>query len=137
MDILIAPDVLVNASVALGSAPEKVVQRVLGKYKGETKTSEWVLQSARSMLSKIPEFRAEAVDTQIDTIRGFLDLVEVPGEFGPAAWEEALIALAKVAGVTRVITDHPDLLEMETSDGIEFVSAEGWLLEFTTPPPAP
>lgn len=137
VDILLGPDVFVNASVALGSAPEKVVQRVLGRHKGETKTSEWVLSSVRSMLSRLPAFRAEAVEGQIAVIRGFVEVVDVPGEFGPSAWEEALVALAKVAGVTRIVTDHPDLLEHGSSDGIEFVSTEGWLLEFTMPPPPP
>jgi hypothetical protein len=35
------------------------------------------------------------------------------------------------------VTDHPDLLELETSDGVEFMSSEAWLVEAATPPPAP
>ena len=38
VDIILAPDVYVNASVALGSPPEQVVRRVLGKHKGESKS---------------------------------------------------------------------------------------------------
>ena len=42
MDILIAPDVFVNASVAGGSPPEQVARRVLGK-EPKPKTTKWVL----------------------------------------------------------------------------------------------
>ena len=137
MNVLLAPDIYVNASVALRSPPDQVVQRVLGKHKGETSTSEWVLQRVRAMLSSIPEFKAQQVDQQLTLIRGFVKVIDVDGDFAPDAWEPALVAAAKKAAATRVITDHPDLLKEESSDGIEFISSEAWLLEATTPPPTP
>ncbi len=137
MDIILAPDVYVNASVALGSPPEQVVRRVLGKHKGESKTSEWILSRVRQMLLAVPSFKADAVAAQLDLIKGFVQVVKTEREFGPEAWEEALAATAKVAGAKRVVTDHPDLLQMESSDGIEFIPTEAWLVEVTTPPPAP
>ncbi len=137
MDILLAPDVYVNASVALGSPPEQVVQRVLGKHKGETGTSEWILGRVSHMLSAIPEFKEDAVAKQLELIRGLVKVLDVGGDYGPGDWQSALVATAKQAGAARVITDHPDLLEAGSSDGIEFLSTEAWLVEVTTPPPAP
>lgn len=137
MDIILAPDVFVNASVALGSPPEQVVQRVLGKHKGECKASPWMLERIRSMLSAIPEFKRDAVEQQLGLIRDHVQLVEPTGDFGPNAWEPALVAAAKAAGASRVITDHPDLLSVESSSDVEFCSSEAWLVEVTTPPPAP
>lgn len=137
MDIVLAPDVYVNASVALGSAPDKVVQRVLGKAAGQSKTSEWVLARITHMLGALPQFKGDAVQQQVELIRGMVQIVEAQGDFGPDAWEEALVATAKSAGASRVITDHPDLLKMEESEGVEFISPEAWLLELSIPPPPP
>jgi predicted nucleic acid-binding protein len=138
MDIVLAPDVFVNASVALGSPPDKVIRRVLGNHKGESKSSEWVLQRVAAMLSATPSFKKEAVETQLELIRGFVQvIVAEDGESKPDAWEEALVALAKAATARRVITDHPDLLQKESSNGIDFVSTEAWLLEQSIPPPFP
>ena len=137
LDVLLAPDVFVNASVALGSAPEQVVQRTLGRRKGQNKTTEWVLARVRHMLTAVPEFKKEAVDAQLTLIRSLVDVLEVPEQFAPGEWERALIAAAKLAKAKRVVTDHPDLLDKETADGVEFVSTEAFLLELTTPPPPP
>jgi hypothetical protein len=137
VDILLAPDVYVNASVAPGTTPAHVVQRVLGHHKGQTKATEWVLARTAAILANIPEFRRDAIDAQIELIRSYVQVLKDTGEYPPDAWEEALVASAKAAGALRVITDHPDLLKRESSDGIEFVSTEAWLLEATTPPPVP
>ena len=135
MDIMLAPDVYVNASVAPGTAPDYVVQRVLGRHKGESKATEWVLARIAAILGALPDFKSDAVDGQIKLIRSFVQVVDTSGEFGPDAWEDALVAGARAAGAKRVITDHPDLLQRESSNGVEFISTEAWLLEATTPPP--
>jgi hypothetical protein len=137
VDIILAPDVYVNASVALGSPPEQVVRRVLGKHKGESKSTEWIMSRVKQMLRALPSFKGDAVDQQIALIKGLIQIVSTEGEFAPDAWKEALIAAAKAAGAKRVVTDHPDLLQIETADGIDFVPTEAWLVEVTTPPPAP
>lgn len=137
MDIILAPDVYVNASVALGTPPEQVVQRVLGKHKGESKTSEWVLDRVRAMLSALPAFKHDAVQEQLGLIRGLVQIVPTSTTFAPELWEAALVDTAKAAGAKRVVTDHPDLLAKESVDSIEFVSSEQWLFEFTMPPPPP
>jgi len=137
MDVLLAPDVFVNASVSLGSPPEQVVQRVLGRKKGKSKTSEWVLARVRHMLSSVPEFKTAAVDEQLTLIRSMLEVLPSDQSYAPGEWEQALVAAAKQAGVARVVTDHPDLLEHETSDGIEFVSTDTYLIELSMPPPPP
>jgi hypothetical protein len=137
LNIILAPDVYVNASVALGSPPEQVVRRVLGKGKGASKSSEWILTRVRSMLGSLPAFKSDALNAQMDLIRGLVQVATVTDDFGPDAWKEALIASAKAADAARVITDHPDLLALETADGVEFISTEAWLLEAATPPPAP
>jgi len=137
VDVILAPDVYVNASVAPGTAPDRVVQRVLGRHKGESQASPWVFARIESMLRAMPAFRPEAVDQQLGLIRSLVK--ELPGldDFAPEAWDKALTATAKAAGVGRVITDHPDLLKIENRDGIDFISCEAWLLEATTPPPVP
>lgn len=137
LDIILAPDVYVNASVALGSPPDKVVQRVLGQHKGESKTTEWILDRVKAMLGSIPSFKKEAVEDQIALIRQFVQVVEDPEEHGPGAWDEALAKAAKLAGVRLVLTDHPDLLALGSKDEIGFVSTESWLLELSLPPPVP
>ena len=137
LDIILAPDVYVNASVALGSAPDKVVQRILGQHKGEGKTTEWILERVKAMLGSIPTFKKEAIDVQLSLIRELVEVIDAPGEFDPSDWEKGLVVAAKAAGVKRVVTDHPDLLEQSNADDIEFVSTDGWLVERSLPPPPP
>src|SRR5690242_2494249 len=110
MNVLLAPDVYVNASVALGSPPEQVVQRVLGKSASRAKTTEWVLARVKHMLSGIPEFKKDAVEKQVQLIRSLVQVLPDGRDFAPGEWEQALVAGAKQAGFNRVITDHPDLL---------------------------
>lgn len=137
VDVILAPDVFVNASVAPGTAPDRVVQRVLGQHKGQSRSSAWVFARIESMLRAMPQFRDDAVSQQLSLIRSLVK--EVPGvaNYDAEAWDKALSATAKAAGVGRVITDHPDLLRLETRDDVEFISCEAWLLEATTPPPVP
>lgn len=135
-DILLAPDVFVNASVALGSPPEHVVRRVLGG-KNKTKSSEWILARVEAMLGSLDAFKKDALATQMGTIRGLVEIVDPKKEFGPDAWADALAATAKAAGVKRVVTDHPDLADQKELDGVEFISSDAWLVEVTTPPPPP
>lgn len=137
VDIILAPDVYVNASVAPGTAPDRVVQRVLGRHKGESRSSDWVFARIESMLRAMPQFRDDAVKHQLALIRSYVELVPGVDGFAADAWEKALSATAKAAGVERVVTDHPDLLKLESADGVEFISSETWLLEATTPPPIP
>lgn len=137
IDVILAPDVYVNASVAPGTPPDSVVQRVLGQHRGESKASEWVLARVESMLGAIPQFRHEAVRQQVDLVRSLVKVLPGLTDFAPEAWEKALVATAKAAGVKRVITDHPDLLKAESASGVEFISCEAWLVEATLPPPLP
>ena len=137
MEIILAPDIFVNASVALGSPPEQVVRRVLGARKGGNKTSEWILARVQHMLQAVPAFKGDAVHAQVDLIRGLVQIVQLTGEHPADAWADALVATARAAGVARVVTDHPDLLQMENVGDIEFMSSEAWLVEAATPPPAP
>ncbi len=136
MDVLLAPDVFVNASVALGSPPDKVVQRVLGGKNGKAATTPWILERVAAMLSAVPEFKKEAVDKQVELIKSLVDVLEVAGEHAAEDWRGALLAAAKEATARRVITDHPDLLE-EDDAAVEFISTEAWLLEQAMPPPPP
>jgi hypothetical protein len=99
--------------------------------------TEWILTRVRDMLGRVPGFKDDAVETQLELIRGLVQVVDDSHQHAPEAWAEALIAAAKVAGVQRVITDHPDLLQLEVSEGVEFMSSEAWLLEAATPPPPP
>jgi len=135
MDVVLAPDIYVNASIALGSPPEHVVRRTLGGP-GKPKASAWVIERVESMLRALPEFKDDAVTQQMATIRGLVDLIETD-EFFIEDWDKALVALAKAAGVGRVLTDHPDLLASESVEGVEFVSSDHWLVEQMTPPPPP
>jgi len=134
-DIILGPDVYVNASVALGSPPEHVVRRVLKPGK-KTKTSEWILKMVSAMLNNVDAFKKEAVDQQMSTIRQFVEIVE-EDEHPVDDWGPALVAAAKAAGVKRVVTDHPDLADQDEIDGIELISSDAWLVEQTTPPPPP
>jgi len=135
MDVVLAPDIFVNASVALGSPPEHAVRRAFGGP-GKPKTSSWVMERVESMLRGIPEFKDVAVDQQMTTIRGLVDILPTE-EFFIEDWDKALVALAKAAGVGRVLTDHPDLLASNVVSGVEFVSSDNWLGEQATPPPPP
>jgi hypothetical protein len=137
VDAIIGPDVFVNASVALGTPPDHVVQRILGAHAGETKTTPWVLARVEAMLANVPSFKTEAIRPQLDRIRSLVKLVDEKSEHPADAWERALVAAARAAAVKRVITDHPDLLDKRTVDGIEFVSSEEWLFEQALPPPPP
>jgi hypothetical protein len=137
VDIILAPDVYVNASVAPGTSPDRVVQRVLGQHRGESKATEWVLARIGAMLAALPAFKQDAVKSQVDLIRSFVQVVPGAERVAPDAWREGLVASAKAAGVERVVTDHPDMLKVDSADGVEFVSTESWLLEVTTPPPVP
>ena len=135
MDVVLAPDIYVNASVSLGSPPEHAVRRAFGGP-GRPKASGWVMERVESMLHAIPEFKDGAVEQQMATIRGLVDVVETD-EFFIEDWDKALVALAKAAGVGRVLTDHPDLLASQNVEGVEFVSSDSWLGEQATPPPPP
>ena len=135
MDVVLAPDIYVNASVALGSPPEHAVRRAFGGP-GKPKASGWVIERVESMLHAIPEFKSDAVAQQMTTIRSLVEVVET-GEFFIEDWGKALVALAKAAGVGRVLTDHPDLLASKNVEGVEFVSSDHWLGEQANPPPPP
>jgi hypothetical protein len=134
--VVLGPDIYVNASVALGSPPEQVARRVL-RDKATGAATEWILTRVRDMLARVPGFKDEAVETQLELIRGLVHMVNDAKPYAPEAWRDALVAAAKTAGVKRVVTDHPDLLQLESSDGVEFMSSEAWLLEAATPPPPP
>jgi len=135
LDIILAPDVYVNASVALGSPPEHVVRRVLG-HSAKHKTTEWVLARVEAMLHSLPAFKPDAVDAQMKVIRSLVEIVDA-ADAGPTEWEKALVAAAKGAGVDRVVTDHPDLADKDEAEGILFISSDAYLVELTTPPPPP
>ncbi|MCC6875294.1 MAG: hypothetical protein IT378_13390 [Sandaracinaceae bacterium] len=138
MNILLAPDVYVNASVAgAGLAPTQVVNRVLGNKQSRSKTTEWVLARVHAMLEAHPVFKKDAIEPQLKLIRDLVEIVKTKGDFKPEQWREALVAAAKAANVTRVVTDHPDLADQDPIDGIEFISSDAWMIEATTPPPPP
>ncbi len=135
MDVVLAPDIYVNASVALGSPPEHAIRRAFGAPT-KPKTSVWVMERVESMLHALPEFKDDAVAQQMATIRGLVDVVDTK-EFFIEDWAEALESLAGAAGVGRVLTDHPDLLASKGTRGVEFVSSNRWLAEQAVPPPPP
>lgn len=135
MNVVLAPDIYVNASVALGSPPEQAVRRAFAGP-GKPKTSAWVMERVESMLHALPEFKDDAVTQQMKTIRELVDLVERAEHF-IEDWDKALVALAKAAGTNRVLTDHPDLLATKSANGVEFISSDRWLAELATPPPPP
>ena len=134
--MVLGPDVFVNASVAPGSAPDRVVQRALSRATVKVHATGWLLERVEAMLRALPEFRDEAVAAQMKLIVGYLEVIEDPTEHPAEAWEPALSAAAKSAGATRVVTDHPDLLASDSSE-VEFISTEAWLLEQALPPPPP
>ena len=136
MTVLLAPDVYVNASVALGSPPDQVVQRVLGDKRQRSAVTPWILERVRAMLSAIPEFREDAVEKQISLIKGLVEVEEDRSAFAADDWTDALISAAQKVRANRVITDHPDLLDREGGD-VEFISTEAWLVEQAMPPPPP
>jgi hypothetical protein len=65
-----------------------------------------------------------------------VDVVE-PEDHAGDDWGAALVAAARAANVTRVITDHPDLADKDEIDGVEFLSSDAWMIEQTIPPPPP
>lgn len=137
LDILLGPDVFVNASVAAGTPPEHIARRVLGKPGAKPKSTRWVMTWVRALLTKAPGFRADHVDEQMKTIEGLLEIVELQDKTPEGDWVKGLVASAKAAGLKRVVTDHPDLADKTEVDGIVFLSSEAWLVEQTTPPPPP
>ena len=94
------------------------------------------MERVESMLHALPEFKDDAVAQQMTTIRGLVDVVDTE-DFYIEDWTEALVALARAAGVSRVLTDHPDLLGTGSQKGVDFVSSDRWLGEQATPPPPP
>ena len=137
-DVILGPDVFVNASVALNSPPEEVVRRLLGAdAKGKTKTTPWVLRRVEGMFDAHPDFKKDSIETQMKLILGLVTVMKETKEHPPDGWEQALVAAANLAHVKRVITDHPDLIAKEMVEGIEFISTEAWLLERRMPPPPP
>ena len=96
MDVVLAPDIYVNASIALDSPPDRAVRRAFGGP-GKPKTSTWVLERVQSMLHAVPEFKDEALAQQMATIRDLVEVVETQEHF-IEAWSEALGALAEAAG---------------------------------------
>ena len=135
MDVVLAPDIYVNASIALDSPPEHAVRRAFARS-SKPKASAWVMERVETMLRAVPEFKNDAVEQHMATIRGLVDIVPTD-EFFIEDWEKALVALARAAGVDRVLTDHPDLLASKSVEGVEFVSSSNWLVEQATPPPPP
>jgi len=137
VNILLGPDVYVNASVAgTGLAPEQVVNRVLGNKEARQKTTDWILDRVAAMLEAHPTFRKESIEPQMKLIRDLVDIVEVDGELTDD-WKQALVSCAKATDVTRVVTDHPDLADKDEIDGVEFLSSDAWMIEQQTPPPPP
>lgn len=136
MDVVLSPDVYVNASVALGSPPDKVVQRVLGQHPGECTVTPWIVERITAMLSAVDAFKPDAVAQQVARIKQLVKETD-DAAFDPNDWAGALVSAAKKANAKRVITDHPDLADQDAKDGIEFISTEAWLLEQAMPPPPP
>lgn len=138
MNILLAPDVYVNASVAgTGLAPEAVVNRVLGNKKVRQRTTEWILSRVEAMLGAHPSFVKDAITPHMKLIRDLVDIVELDALANDEDWKEALVESAKAADAKRVVTDHPDLADKDEIDGIEFLSSDAWMIEQQTPPPPP
>lgn len=137
MDLVLGPDVFVNASVAPGSPPEQIAQRVLGNKKHKIHSSRWIMDRVEAMLSAHPAFKKDQIAAHMKLIGSLVTQVEPKGKFESGQWAEALAAAAKAAGLDRVVTDHPDLLDKGAHDGVDFVSAEALLVEFAVPPPPP
>jgi hypothetical protein len=137
VDILLGPDVFVNASVAPGTPPEAVAKRVLGKPGAKPKTTDWVLGRIEAILKAVPSFKHEMIEPQMTLIKNLVDVVKLPKEVGPDQWEKGLVESAKATGYKRVVTDHPDLADKTEVDGILFLSTDAWMVEQTTPPPPP
>lgn len=137
MDLVLGPDVFVNASLAPGSPPEQIAQRLLGNAKHKINVSRWVLERVEAMLGATPAFRADHLAAHMKLIGSLVTSVEPKGKFTPEQWAEALAATAKAAKLDRVVTDHPDLIEKGSHDGVDFVSSESLLVEFAVPPPPP
>lgn len=136
LDSLLAPDVFVNASVALGSAPEQVTRRVFGRPE-KPRTTPWVLRWIETLLAKTPDFKHEAVEAQMKTIRALCEVADMAAVKDESDWVKGLVASAKATGYKRVVTDHPDLADKAEVDGVFFLSSDAWLLEAQMPPPPP
>lgn len=137
MELVLGPDVFVNASVAPGTPPEQVAQRLLGNEAHKIKSSRWILDRVAAMLEAHPAFLNDHIAPHLKLIESLVQVVELEGSFGAEKWPEALAATAKAAGLDRVITDHPDLLEAGAQDGVDFESTESLMVEFAVPPPPP
>jgi hypothetical protein len=135
VSIVLGPDVFANASVAPGTDPDHVVQRTLGGKRKVTVTP-WILDTIRFLLGKVPAFKPEALDKQIELIKTLVNVADEKEKHDPAAWGPALAAAARLADTKTVVTDHPDLIN-KTQDGIDFISTENFLVELSLPPPPP
>lgn len=145
VDFILGPDIFVNASVALGTDPDRVAQKVLSQPQrggSKPKTTLWVLEQVAIMLRAHPHFSREAIDPHVKMIASLMDVIKnVPAtsSHGSATetWKHALVDSAKACGASRVVTDHPDLADHAPIDGVEFISSQSWLLDQAIPPPPP
>jgi hypothetical protein len=135
VDLVLAPDIFANASVAPGTDPDRVIQKTIGAGQ-KVKATPWILERVRAILYNVPSFKREALDQHMTLIGSLIEAVNDPTEHGPDAWLPALVAAAKIAQATRVITDHPDLIG-KTESGVDFISSENFLVELALPPPLP
>jgi len=136
VDVVPAPDVYINASVSLGTAPDHALRRLLGEP-GQVVATEWILGRVSAMLTASGKFLEEKVVEQVGLIRSLVEIADVKEDFAEDDWAGALAAAAKAGGLERVMTDHPDLLTAGSEGNVEFVACEAWLVEQTTPPPPP
>src|SRR5260221_14602969 len=116
MNVVLGPDVFVNASVAPGSDPDKVALRALGGARS-VKATPWIIDQVRAMLSKVPQFKPDLVDQQLGRIRAVVEVLDDNTAHAAGAWAKALAAAAKLAGVPFVVTDHPDLIAQGAEAG--------------------
>jgi hypothetical protein len=136
MNVVLGPDVFVNASVAPGSDPDKVAVRTLGGAR-RVKVTPWILDQVRAMLGRVPQFKPELVDKQIDRIRAVVEVLDEKTTQPADDWAKALAAAAKAAGVAFVVTDHPDLISKGAEAGVDFITTENFLVDLAVPPPPP
>jgi hypothetical protein len=136
MNVVLGPDVFVNASVAPGSDPDKVAVRTLGGGR-KVKVTPWILAQVKTMLGKVPQFKPELVEQQIERVRAVVEVLEEKTTHPAGAWAKALASAAKAAGVAFVVTDHPDLIAQGAEAGIDFITTENYLVDLAVPPPPP
>jgi len=136
LDVVPAPDVYVNASVSLGTAPDHALRRLLGEP-GQVIATEWILERVTAMLVASGKFKEDKVHEQVALIKSLVKVIDDGNDKAADDWAGALGAAASAGGLSRVMTDHPDLLASGSSGDIEFVACEAWLVEQTTPPPPP